>query len=906
MKKLTIKVGSIPETQELRSGDFFLMPENPVPPVIVSDLNRNIKQKTWIREYIANEPSYFEIEPIFDVFYVVAGTTIEMFLLAEDPSLVDANNLGDDSRLQYTWKKNESAIVPINSLENGKGIRGLSIPGEDVNSEISGVYTCEVSNAYGTTISSRVKLEVVEPEKHPMLFRNLLKNGSSIQNWSTDVDIITRAFMAAEPLTRNYGSLPGFSYYDMDAQRVVGSTPEDFRFCQGGHSSLLYSHLSSWYKKDKNLYNLEAESDPDRDLEGWQSWLLRSYPSSIVPNEDFDQWKYAGFFPGIKWIDSYNRNSSKVIGLSNEVENQVLTYITRDKIKFKKDGGKEVSSLNQVIDVSNISSVVDGNITGLPQLNGQFFAYVGAGITGYKIKATTETGETIFNWYVLDPEDFFDRLKKSTDERPKLAEGSVIEIIPLMEDTTQISVIAKNTNDVELSRVDLDGPSITDVFAIKEKAQLPITWYPIFDMFITSNNEIKIFGQTYSNTEALLALMSPNPEIPNKELVGYEYRLKLENFSGGANKRRRFKNVLNGVLISDEAGEIIISSNGEINLTNYIQVKETVGYFGGDYIPITPTSEPGWQYLRVREHYVYIKRQLEDIDDDIRVRLIETPIYTSIRADNEQTRIDQTNVTGLDRNAAFFIKKVPYKQANSYYPIQVNEWTTETKIDEKRTLKALQDYGAAAMFAVGTTFAIPKGTKSIQIVITFTHTSEAIDDIQPELRGWDNPEIYRNDYGSQKSGRRFVEYGYPRCGVSMAKFMLLTQNATLSQDYPSYFLPPPEATVLGLRRKKLYENSNDTSQPGTYSYDFLMPKAVPEFSGIDLYSLNDQLESYERGVRKNEKDLSPALTQEEIEQFSDSVVGVEDASPDRPENIQSNPQIDEGLNDVQIDTTQTP
>lgn len=96
MKKLTIKVGSIPETQELRSGDFFLMPENPVPPVIVSDLNRNIKQKTWIREYIANEPSYFEIEPIFDVFYVVAGTTIEMFLLAEDPSLVDANNLGDE------------------------------------------------------------------------------------------------------------------------------------------------------------------------------------------------------------------------------------------------------------------------------------------------------------------------------------------------------------------------------------------------------------------------------------------------------------------------------------------------------------------------------------------------------------------------------------------------------------------------------------------------------------------------------------------------------------------------------------------------------------------------------------------------------------------------------------------
>ena len=257
------------------------------------------------------------------------------------------------------------------------------------------MYVCEVSNAYGTTISSRIRVEVVDTQNHPMLYKNLLKNGSSTQNWTNDADIITRSFISDETLTRNYGSLPRFMYYDTTTDKVVGGIPEDFRFCQGGHGGMLYNILRSWYKKDKDLYDLTKNSNPDTALEGWMSWLLKSYPSQIVPNEDLDNWKYAGFFPGLKWIDSYNKNTSKVIGLLSEAENQVLSYITRDKIKFKKDGGREVSTTNQVIDITNISQVVDGNITGLPQLNGQFFAYVGAGITGYKIKATTTAGEKL-------------------------------------------------------------------------------------------------------------------------------------------------------------------------------------------------------------------------------------------------------------------------------------------------------------------------------------------------------------------------------------------------------------------------------------------------------------------------------------------------------------------------------
>jgi len=895
MKKLTLQIGSVPETQELRSGEFFLMPENPVPPAIVSDLSKNIRQKTWVERYEEDRPVFFEIQPQFEVFSVVAGTILEMFVIAEDPSLVDASNLGDDSNLQYVWKRNGASIVSINSLENGKGISGISYAADEVNSDIAGTYTCEVSNAYGTTISSRVRIEIIEPLKHPMLFKNLLKNGSSIQNWTTDIDIITRSFLEDITLTRHYGSLPRFMYYDFDADRVIGEVPQDFRFCQGGHSGMLYSILQSWYKKDKDLYNIKTNSNPDVALEGWMSWLLKGYPSQIVPNEDLDNWKYAGFYPGLNWIDSYNKNKTRVIGLQSEAENQVLSYITRDKIKFKKNGGKEVSTCNQIIDISSISQMVDGNITGMQQLNAQFFAYVGAGITGYKIKATTVAGEKIFNWYVLDPADFFDRLKTSKDNRPKLIEGSVIEIIPLMEDATQISIIAKNDNDVEKLRVDLDGPSVADVFAIKEKAQLPLTWYPIFDMFITNNNPIKIFGQTYSDTNALLELMSPNTDTPSQTIAGYTYRLKLENFSGGASKRRRFKNVLNDVDINDTIGEQIIVSNGEIDLTPYIARKERDGYDRKDFAPTTPTSADLWYYKRIGEHYLHIQSLLQEIDSDIKLKIISTPIYSKLRGDNEQTRIDQTNVSNLDQNAAFFIKKVPYKDGGSYYPQQAAEWSGDTKIDEKRTLKALQDYGAAAMFAVGATFAIPKYTRSIQVVITFTHSSEAIDDDQPEAKGWTNPEIYRNDFGAGMASKRFVEYGFPRCGVSMAKVLLMTQEASVSEKYTTYYLPPSDATVLGLRRQRLYENLNNTSQPGTFNYEILLPKSLPEYAGIDLISLSKVSEAYELGVREKGKDAQPTPTTEELDNFARNIITIEDASPDREENIVTNPPIDEGV-----------
>ena len=70
--------------------------------------------------------------------------------------------------------------------------------------------------------------------------------------------------------------------------------------------------------------------------------------------------------------------------------------------------------------------------------------------------------------------------------------------------------------------------------------------------------------------------------------------------------------------------------------------------------------------------------------------------------------------------------------------------------------------------------------------------------------------------------------------------------------------------------------------------------------GIDIYTLNRVTEDYSRGVRQASRDLPPPPLQEEINQFGKDVVGTEDASGDRIENIEGVVPVDDQIDDVQI------
>ncbi len=927
MKKLTTTLTSYQQDVAVRVGDFFLMPEAPFPPAIASDLPGNVTQKTFIKRVVDGVPEYEDLVMRNRVYYITAGTELEMIIVAQDPSQIDMDRVGDDSNLTYQWYKDDAPMVGANALLNGKGFRGLRLPAAEVTIEASGEYHCEISNAYGTTSTTSVVISVVDPKRHPLMYKNLLQNGSAnggTDGWIAENGIISRAFLDEMFITYHHGSLPPFSYYDDDLEKTAPATiPHDFRFSQTGHSALMWSVMKTIQSKNPNAFKQGAESNINNILPDWQAWMVRSLPPNIVANEDLSlgSSERAGFFPGIRWMDLYNRNNNpSLIGLDAECYDKALNYFTRDKIKFERAGGRAVASLSQTVNIENASALVDNTVLGVPPIFGQFFSYVGAGITGYKIKVVTEAGEEVYNWYVLDPSDFFERLKNNKDNRILIQENSTIEIIPLVDDQTTITLTMRDASLNVLSEVKFDGPDATDVFAIKEKSYLPLTWYPIFDMFVANNNPIKIFGRTYSTTKALQPLMSPNPAIPEKEIVDYLFELEINDLYTNPAKKigNRNRNDVKDVII-DYMSKVAFAPNKQLrvrtredverfilkspkkrwNLDDLITDRKAKGDFYRYESPRGyPKASKEYEIERRRSIYKGVADVIMAQDQDanitkgiasrIRVKIIETPIYQKTNPNNESAPIYESDTTRMDRNAAFFLNNFPFKEGGRFIPETANEWDPfkRTAINGKRTYKAMQELGAAAMFAVGGNFRIPEKTRSVEITVDFTHTSPVFRDEQPEMKGWTSDFLYRDDFGNRAAdSKRFVEYGYPRCGVTMMKFLLLPQNAAPDNSYTSYFIPSQGNQVWGLQKKLMYDESiTNTSEPGDFRYNFVMPENPGKFNPVDIYEVGKAYETFEKARVHEDSKLNPGWDEQELQQFQEGVILREDASTDRIEN----------------------
>lgn len=926
MKKLTTKLTSYQQDIAVRAGDFFLMPEAPFPPAIASDLPANVTQKTFVKEIVDGVVQYEDLVIRDRTYYVTAGTELEMIIVAQDPSQVDMDRIGDETNLTFQWFRDGAPIVAANALRNGRGFRGLRLPAAEVTIEATGEYHCEVSNAYGTTETTSVFISVVDPRRHPLMYKNLIQNGSAgggTEGWQVDNGIISRAMLDDNFLTYHFGSLPPLRYYDDDLEKPApADPPHDFRFSQAGNSSTLWPAFKTLLSKNPDAFKKDAKTDINSVLPDWMAWMVRSMPPRIVTNEDISlgSGERAGFFPGLKWMDLFNRNNNpSLIGLDGEFVDKALNYFTRDKLKFERAGGQATATLTQNINVENASALIDNTVLGVPPIQGQFFSYVGAGITGYNIRVSAMTteegeGEQVFNWFVLDPDEFFKRLKSGTDNRILIQEGSVIEIIPLMEDKTDITLTMRDAGLTILSQVRFDGPDATDVFAIKEKSYFPLCWYPIFDFFITNNNPIKIFGQTYTTTKALQPLMSPNPAIPEKEIVDYIYELEISDLYSGPGKvgpgiRKDVKDLI--IDYMGASGNVRLTTRKEVddlvlrastrrwNINALIAERKAKGDFYTYEIPGVVMGSKEYEIKRRRQINKILKDiiQAQDPDQDttkgipsrIQVKIIETPIYAVVNPNNESVNgINNSDTSRMDKNAAFFINNIPFKEGGQYIPRPANEWEPykRTPINSKRTHKALEEHGAAAMFAVGGNFPIPENTRTIEVKITFTHTSPAFTDQQPEMRGWTSDFIYRNDFGNKAADSvRFTEYGYPRCGITMMKLLLLPQNAAPEENYTSYFIPSAGNQVWGLQKRALYdERFTNTSEPGDFVYNFIMPDTPGTYKPTDIYELSKLYDTFTKGVGTEELRLNPGFDPEELQQFQDTVVLREDSSPGRAEN----------------------
>ena len=423
----------------IRAGEFQLLPSLAGSPIVTSQLSDNFNQFTWLsgRQAIpfnSAAPLYLKYPVLFSRVSVLIGTKISMAVAAIDPeNIVDVY---DTSKLIYRWMRDGQALTTINKLNNGFGTKRMQIAGIDCNTTVSGDYTCTISNGSGTTTSTSLTINVVNPKTHPTLNKNLIINGDGdggLVNWSSGPGILVHPFMDDAIITKNFGSfrLGGLLRYSFasgsvwqDRTRIPTPSkelPQDFYFTLSDHSTLFYHNHKSRYNSDESYANINLKSTSD-------NWITQALPASIVLNEDYgvgNNIATAGFFPGLKYLDTYNYNGSS-IGLVAEFSNCTPSYFTRDKLQFEKFGGKPRVAMSQTINVSDAAEMIDGKVYGINYVSSQFFAYIGAGISDYKIDYSAGGKQRKLNYYVADSEALINWENVENSILPEGSEESIL------------------------------------------------------------------------------------------------------------------------------------------------------------------------------------------------------------------------------------------------------------------------------------------------------------------------------------------------------------------------------------------------------------------------------------------------------------------------------------------------
>lgn len=702
-----------------RTADFTLLPSNQATPIISSQPSSNVTQTTWIRAVENQQIIYQRAKPSDGVYRAVEGTELLWTVFAADPSNLATPT--SDSTLKFVWRRDGTPLVEVNNSNQYRGSRSIVIQASASNAAATGTYVCEVSNNYGVTETQDLRLEIVALDQYPKLYSNLLINGSAdsqLDGWTVDYDILTRGFASTALLGTGFGSMPKlYEILSLQEGKRYNAGVE-FTFSQHVAETTRRA-FQQWVNLGPDWRSIQPDwmqEKPDgginEPLAGWRRWVLTGITPQIIDNEaDGDNEPFGGFFPAMKYIDQYNSNfvdgDSPVIGLLAESKDRQLNYFTRDKLKFVKYGGKATSQMSQDVDLTDLADFIDGNVLGVRHTSSQFFAYVGAGLTRYKIRAQVagqgEVSSRVFNWHVADYQLFMERLEQdSVAGRIALMPNTAIEILPLTEDITQVEISYNDAAGRQLSKDLIDGPMEKDVFAIKDCTFLPASLYPIFEYFVTNNNPIKIFGQTYTTTQALQPL--------------FEDASPYQTDYGAA-------------------------SDGSLPLDRFAA-------WGGDV-----------------------------------------------------SKLDRL----LDVQAKFALTKLDWTRFGRLTPHSPN-------IQTNRQNRAIKDFGAAAMFGVEKTRIIPRGTRSARITVRFTHTSNTIADNDPKIKQWHEQTIYYDIWGQGLgSSKQYIDYSYPRCGITQMKFLVVPNNFTPSTKFASYKLPPSSNTVVGYRRQLLSQDVHNSA-----------------------------------------------------------------------------------------------
>lgn len=814
---MIVDLTSYNEETNRRAGNFLLVPADNSIPIIINQPHRTLQQTSWIQSNVLGKIKYQSIGNATNVVKAVVNTSLFFEITAADISV-------STEPLTYQWTKDGAQLSLYNKDNNGQGTNRIQITNSKV--QQSGTYVCKVINKYGSIESVPLSITIIDPKKEIMLHRNLIVNSDGdggLANWEGDSDIITSQFIKSGVGGNHLNAFGSFNFGGpilfVPDQEPNGSTlpqtsftPErlstNFHFSMLSNYGLFFNRFYTRYNnepdfKDPNVYTIPPEP----------SWPDSFYPPQILQNEDlWEKSNYAGFFPGLGWMDKYNKNK-KLIGLLSEVENKSPSYFTRDRIKFKKFDGKSIAKFSQNIDLAPVADMINGSVAGIAYITSQFFAYVGAGITGYKIKVITDAGPIEYNYHIAGSEQLYDYYVKEpyralsgdyktgqTNNKEiyiKLSENTPIEITPLVDDTTDITIDYLHGDGRILKSETIPGPRIEEVWAIKEKVYFPLTLHFLSQLTLNGDHPIKVFGQTYTYTNAINAMF-------NRGVEGL--------FNNGP---------------TPETGiDTVVDKNA-----NFILKKYKI-----DSSATQPNQWwAGWNAgVETRVTYTQTKKS--------------TFTYSEIPSSAVNIVSDYvlpSGLTDLEQSAILVQIGLGFPPPDNFwkYDILVADTPSATNsTNRQKTNKTIIDLGAAAMFGVGQTIKVPIDTTSVKITVAFTNTSEAADDQNPELKGWTKEEIYCNDFGkTQDTSRRTSEYGNPRCGVTKMKFQLFDNNISTSENYLSYDIPPANFTVLGMQKEKYMDThafntayyvtgrsgANPTLAPN-FNYNLVIPEILPE------------------------------------------------------------------------------
>ena len=533
--KQRVNIKTAKPDDALRVGDFALLPNNPQPPVITSHPIRNFTQQTWGAIGKNNAIIFKDIQPVLDVFTVRNGTRVRFSFFCVDPSNV--NNINDTSNLTFVWKKDGNTLFAINNQNNGQGTTEIEFTEAQCTAEIEGEYVCEVSNEFGTTETVPFTLHVIDLDNNKILYTNLIKNGDGefgLEDWSNPsgkilsvVGSISREYRPST-VTRYRNDYPVIPVTNPDY-----TPPLPFRFStRTDHWQLFYPMYKNWLDNEPNLLNLDVPLGTDSyQPPSWMVYSSVGKPASIIPNEDIgkgDPNIPQGYFPAPGFVDRYNRNGEIQDGflpLKEELKKGVrpTSYFTRDLIEFNED---EEHTFTQTIDISEASSLIDGQVGGVDYMTAQFFSYVGVALSRYKIRVTQGGNIVEYPWLIHDYETYKKFLAgegvppiicDQRNENGQLA-PTPIEIIPYTDDTTDISIKYFDENLLETKEEVLKGPKAIDLWAVKEKVDIALMLFPIYAFFGTTSeannvggHDILIYNQKYTDTKSLIKLFSEEP-----------------------------------------------------------------------------------------------------------------------------------------------------------------------------------------------------------------------------------------------------------------------------------------------------------------------------------------------------------------------------------------------------------